>query len=65
MSLNEFVNKTASEMLDNHYDEESFSTILTEAVKRTVEECATRVADYSARRIPASEYQYLLRNSFK
>jgi oligoribonuclease NrnB/cAMP/cGMP phosphodiesterase (DHH superfamily) len=65
MFLNEFVNKTVSEMLNNRFHDESFNKIVAETVRRTVEECALLVSDYVDHKIPASEYPKLLRDSFK
>jgi hypothetical protein len=62
MFLNEFVNKTVSEMLKNRLHDESFNAIVTEAVLRTVEECAQICANHS---YLGSEYANLLRNTFK
>jgi hypothetical protein len=62
MFLNEFVNKTVSDMLNEGYLDESFRRIVATAIGRAIEECAQRVAHFSDLRIPASEYANLLRS---
>jgi hypothetical protein len=65
MYLNEFTNKTVERMLNARMDGESFRSVIGEAIKLTILECADRVQDYSNHRIPASEYSNLLRELTK
>jgi hypothetical protein len=62
MSLNEFVNKTVSEMLKNRLHDESFNAIVTEAILSTVRECAQVCANHGNL---GSEYSTLLKEKFK
>jgi hypothetical protein len=65
MRLNEFVNKTVTEMLSARMDGESFRTVIEEAIKLTVKECAFHIENYVEHRVPASMYRELLEKEFK
>ena len=66
MYLNEFVNRTVSEMLNKGYDDQSFRAIVAEAVSRTAEECAQMIEDYSLEQgIRGQKHADMLRKQFK
>lgn len=61
---NQFTEQLIKDLLEEYWDDQSFGTVITEVVKRTVRECAFQVGDYCTHRLPASEYAWLLRKHF-
>lgn len=61
---NQFAEQLVKDLLEEYWDEQSFSRVVHEVVRRTAREAYFRVTEYSDYRIPASEYGKLLVKHF-